>query len=97
MVLGCWRHRRSCDCGSVMGLHPITPVAIQRHTNLPRSTQVIDCEEYLVPRELRTEIHHLFQRTIGAELIQHILHPHDDCCEYHTTPLMKFPIPCGAS
>ena len=54
-----------------MGLHPITPVAIKRDTNLPTSTQVIDGEKHLVPRELRTEIHHLFQGTIGVELIQH--------------------------
>lgn len=69
------------------GLYPIRPVAIPRHPNLPGSTQVIDHEKHLVPCQLRAEGHHLFNGTIGAELLQHTLHTHDDRREHHRTPL----------
>jgi len=77
----------SRDCDDAMGLHPIGPVAIQRHANLPASTQVIDREEHLVPRELRTEVHHLFHGTTGAELLQRTVHAHLDRRQFHRTPL----------
>jgi hypothetical protein len=69
------------------GLYPIHPVAIPRHPNLPGSTQVIDREKHLVPRELRTEWHHLCQGTAGAELLQRSVHAHLDRREFHRTPL----------
>lgn len=69
------------------GLHSIRPVAIPRHPNLPGSTQVIDREKHLVPRQLRTEGHYLSQRTTGAELRQRTVHARLDRREFHRTPL----------
>lgn len=66
-----------------MGLHPINPIAIHRHTNLPASTQVIDREEDLAPRELRTEIYQLFQGARRIELIQHSLYTHNNPRKQH--------------
>jgi len=69
------------------GLYPIRPVAIPRHPNLPGSTQVINREKHLVPRQLRTEGHQLCQGTAGAELLQRTVHTHLDRREFHRTPL----------
>lgn len=73
--------------GRRAGPYLIRPVAVPRHPNLPGSTQVINREKHLVPRQLRTEGHHLCHRTAGVELLQRTVHAHLDRREFHRTPL----------
>jgi len=78
---------RKPQLGRREDLYPICPVAIPHHPNLPGSTQVINREKHLVPRQLRTEGYNLCQGTAGAELLQRTVHTHLDRREFHRTPL----------
>lgn len=48
----------------------IGPAGIQRHLDLSFLAQVVDGQEDLTPVQLGTEVHNIFQGTIGPQLFQ---------------------------
>ncbi|MDI3463817.1 MAG: hypothetical protein OJF50_002638 [Nitrospira sp.] len=54
----------------VIGLNPVRPVGIQPYTNVPCPAQVINGQEYLIPRDARTKVHDLFQWALCTQLFQ---------------------------